>query len=136
MLKHRTTYRVIYGDTDNMGYAYNANYLRWFEMGRGEMFRALGLTYKEIEAEGFFLPVSEVLCKFLSPVKYDDLLIIETTLDTGVKGGMKFDYCIYDEDGVRVRAKGYSKHAFVDRNGRVVRPPGFIADVIKKNSGK
>jgi len=100
------------------------------------MFRALGLTYKAIEAEGFFLPVSEVQCKFLSPVRYDDLLIIETTLDTGVKGGMKFDYCIYDEDGVRVRAKGYSKHAFVDRNGRVVRPPGFIADVVKKNSGK
>ena len=49
---------------------------------------------------------------------------------------MKFDYCIYDEDGVTVRAKGYSKHAFVDRSGRVVRPPGFIADVIKKNSGK
>ena len=133
MLKHRTTYRVIYGDTDNMGYAYNANYLRWFEMGRGEMFRALGLTYKAIEAEGFFLPVSEVQCKFLSPVKYDDLLIIETTLDTGVKGGMKFDYCIYDEDGVTIRAKGSTKHAFVDRNGKVVRPPGFIADVIKKN---
>jgi len=136
MLKHKTTYRVIYGDTDNMGYAYNANYLRWFEMGRGEMFRALGLTYKAIEAEGFFLPVSEVQCKFLSPVRYDDLLIIETTLDTGVKGGMKFDYCIYDEDGVTVRAKGYSKHAFVDRSGRVVRPPGFIADVVNKNSGK
>jgi acyl-CoA thioester hydrolase len=136
MLKHRTTYRVIYGDTDNMGYAYNANYLRWFEMGRGEMFRALGLTYKAIEAEGFFLPVSEVQCKFLSPVRYDDLLIIETTLDTGVKGGMKFDYCIYDEDGVTIRAKGCSKHAFVDRNGRVVRPPGFIADVVKKNSVK
>ena len=134
MMKHRTTYRVIYGDTDNMGYAYNANYLRWFEMGRGEMFRALGLTYKAIEAEGFFLPVSEVQCKFLSPVRYDDLLIIETTLDTGVKGGMKFDYCIYDEEGVMVRAKGYSKHAVVDRNGRVVRRPGFIEDVVKKNS--
>lgn len=132
MLKHRTTYRVIYGDTDNMGYAYNANYLRWFEMGRGEMFRALGLTYKAIEAEGFFLPVSEVQCKFLSPVKYDDLLVIETTLDTGVKGGMKFDYCIYAEDGVTIRAKGSTKHAFVDRNGKVVRPPGFIADVIKR----
>ena len=134
MLKHRTTYRVIYGDTDNMGYAYNANYLRWFEMGRGEMFRALGLTYKAIEEKGYFLPVSEVQCKFLSPVKYDDLLIIETTLDTGVKGGMKFDYCIFDEDGVAIRAKGSTTHAFVDRSGKVVRPPDFIADVVKRNS--
>ena len=49
---HRCTYRVIYGDTDNMGYAYYANYLRWFEIGRTELFRAWGVTYREIEAQG------------------------------------------------------------------------------------
>jgi acyl-CoA thioester hydrolase len=134
MLKHKTTYRVIYGDTDNMGYAYNANYLRWFEIGRGEMFRNLGLTYKVIESKGFFLPVSEIHCKFLSPVKYDDLLVIETTLDTAFRGGMKFDYSIFDEEEKLVRAKGYSKHAFVDKSGRIIRPPGFIAEIVKKNS--
>jgi len=134
MIKHKTTYRVIYGDTDNMGYAYNANYLRWFEIGRGEMFRNLGLTYKIIESKGFFLPFSEIHCKFLSPVKYDDLLVIETTLDTGIKGGMKFDYAIYDEEEKHLRAKGYSRHAFVDKNGRIVRPPGFITDIVKMNS--
>lgn len=124
---------MIYGDTDNMGYAYNANYLRWFEMGRGEMFRNLGLTYKAIEAKGYFMPLSEIQCKFLSPVKYDDLLIIETTLDTSFKGGMKFTYRILDEDEKIVRATGSSKHAFVDKNRKIVRPPGFVVDVIKKS---
>lgn len=133
MLKSRITYRVIYGDTDNMGYAYNANYLRWFEMGRGEMFRNLGLTYKSIEEKGYFMPLSEIQCKFLSPVKYDDLLIIETTLDTSFKGGMKFTYRILNEDGKTVQATGSSKHAFVNIDRKIVRPPCCVVDVIKKS---
>ncbi len=116
-----------------MGYAYNANYLRWFEMGRGEMFRNMGLTYKDIEARGYYMPLSHIECKFLSPVKYDDLLTIETTLDTSFKGGMKFSYRILDEDGNIVRATGSSKHAFVDKNRKIVRPPVFVVDVIKKS---
>jgi len=133
MLTHRTTSRVIYGDTDKMGYAYNANYLRWFEIGRSEMFRSMGMAYKTIEKKGIFLPVSEVHCKFLAPIQYDDVLVIETSLDTGVKGGMKFDYCILSEDGEKIHAKGYTKHACVDKNGRVVRPPDFIKELIEKN---
>ena len=134
MLTHQTTSRVIYGDTDKMGYAYNANYLRWFEIGRSETFRAMGLSYKAIEDRGIFLPVSEVYCKFLTPVQYDDVLVIETSVDTGVKGGMKFDYGIKSEDRTQIHAKGYTRHAFVDNNGRVVRPPEFIKKLINKNS--
>ncbi len=134
MLTHRTKNRVIYGDTDKMGYAYNANYLRWFEMGRSEMFRSMGLSYKTIESRGVFLPVSEAFCKFLAPIQYDDMLVIETSLDTGIKGGMKFDYCIKSEDSKRTHAKGYTKHAFMDKNGRVVRPPDFIKELIDRNN--
>ena len=133
MLTNRTTSRVIYGDTDKMGYAYNANYLRWFEIGRSEMFRSMGLAYKTIEIKGIFLPVSEVYCKFLAPIQYDDMLLIETSLDTSLKGGMKFDYFILSEDGEKIHAKGYTKHACVDKNGRVVRPPDFIKELIEKN---
>ncbi|NNK86486.1 MAG: acyl-CoA thioesterase [Desulfobacterales bacterium] len=134
MLIHRTTNRVIYGDTDKMGYAYNANYLRWFEIGRSEMFRSMGLSYKTIETRGFFLPVSEAYCKFLTPIQYDDMLVIETSLDAGVRGGMKFDYCIKSEDSTRTHAHGYTKHAFMDNNGRVVRPPDFIKKLIDENN--
>ena len=130
MLTQRTTYRVIYGDTDNMGVAYHANYLRWFEMGRSEMFRSLGLTYKAIEAKGVFLPVSEVHCKFKAPAQYDDVIIIEASLDNEVKGGVKFDYRIFAENGEKELAKGYTKHACLNSDGRVIRPPDFLVKVI------
>lgn len=130
MLPHRTTYRVIYGDTDKMGYAYNANYLRWFEIGRSELFRAHGFPYKAIEQGGIFLPLSEVHCKFTAPVQYDDLLVIETRIDTAIKGGMKFDYTIYTDEHDTVGARGYTIHACVDHNGKVVRPPAFLRKAI------
>lgn len=127
---HRTTCRVIYGDTDRMGQAYYGNYFRWFEVGRTELFRAVGLSYKEIEERGFFLPVSECRAKYHTPAIYDEVLVIETAVDDSVKGGIKFDYRIYREDGRTLLAEGFTKHAFVDRTGRVTRPPGFIRELI------
>ena len=134
MITHTTTCRVRYGDTDKMGYVYHANYFRWFEMGRSEMFRHLGIPYKSIESKGYFLPLSEVHCKFDFPSQYDDLLVIETSLDSKVKAGMKFDYRVFSEDGKRVLAKGYTIHACINRDGRVVRPPAFLLKAIKENS--
>jgi acyl-CoA thioester hydrolase len=133
MLTHRARYRVIYGDTDNMGQAYYGNYFRWFEIGRSEMFRCLGLPYKAVEDHGIFLPVSETYCKYSNPARYDDVVVIETSLDTSIKAGLKFDYSIYAEDGQKLLAKGYTKHACVNQNGKVVRPPQFMKDVIEKN---
>ncbi len=134
-MNHKTEYRVIYGDTDAMGIVYHANYFRWFEIGRSEMFRFLGVPYKTIETKGFMLPVSEVHCKFISPIRYDDLVTIETSLDISLRAGMKFDYCIFGESGGTL-AEGYSKHAFVDQNGRVVRPPGFVKELIDRMRGE
>ncbi len=132
--KHRFKSRVIYGDTDNMGMAYHANYFRWFEMGRAEMFRSLGLPYRDIEAKGVYLPVSECQCKFISPARYDDRITIETSLDPGMRAGVRFNYVIYNSDGTKPLAKGYTKHACVDRQGRVVRPPAFLTECIKKTT--
>ena len=67
---HRTLCRVIYGDTDRMGQVYYGNYFRWFEVGHTELFRAVGLPYKEIEERGFFLPVSECRAKYHAPALY------------------------------------------------------------------
>jgi len=131
---HRTEYRVIYGDTDNMGVAYHANYLRWFEIGRAELFRFLGMTYKSIEEKGYFLPVSEVYCKFVDSARYDDLIVIETAVDSSMRAGMKFNYRILrKEDGTGL-VQGFTKHAYVDRSGRVIRPPRFITDILKQHN--
>ncbi len=129
MLSRRTVCRVIYADTDNMGIAYYANYLKWFEIGRTEMLRSLGFSYKDIEAKGIFLPVSEAFCKYIFPARYDDILTIETTPDSSVKAGMKFDYTILNQED-RLIAKGYTKHPFVNADGKVVRPPKFLTDMI------
>jgi acyl-CoA thioester hydrolase len=130
-LSHSTTYRVIYGDTDTMGVVYHANYLRWFEMGRTELFRHLGLPYREIEARGFMLPVSEVRCKYLTPARYDDVIVIEAPLNTDFRAGIQFDYAITNQDGSVTHTTGFTRHAFVNGQGKVIRPPGFIRDLIK-----
>ena len=132
MITHTTTCRVIYGDTDKMGFVYHANYFRWFESARSEMFRYLGMPYKSIESRGFFLPLSEIYCKFNSPSQYDDILLIETSLNTSIKASMQFNYQIFSEDGSKLLAEGYTKHACVDTNSRVVRPPKFLMEVIEK----
>ena len=76
------------------------------------------------------LPVSEAHCKYLTPAKYDELLVIESTLDPNIKGGMKIDYRILSEDLQTVHATGTTLHAFVNGEGRVTRPPQFIRDLI------
>ena len=133
MLSHKTSYRVRYADTDKMGFAHHANYFRWFEVGRSELFRQIGLTYKEIEASGVYLPLSEIHCEFKSPAQYDDLLIIKTDLEANLKATIQFNYQIYSEDENTLMAKGFTKHACMDSNGRVVRPPDFLVEVIQKN---
>ena len=133
MLKHQTTYRVIYGDTDKMGIAYYGNYLRWFEIGRTEMIRSWGLPYKSFEDRGIFLPVSEAFCKFLAPAQYDDVLVIRTILNTGLKAGMKFDYEVYRQADEKLLTTGYTKHAFMDPQGKVVRPPRFLRELINEH---
>lgn len=130
MLCNQTTYRVIYGDTDSMGVAYHANYLRWFEIGRCELLRSWGLPYREIESRGIQLPVADVRCKYMAPAKYDDLLIIEACLDPATKGGLKINYRILNHEATIVHATGYTRHAFLNRDGRVVKPPRFMRELI------
>ena len=134
MPKHKTTCRVRYSDTDKMGFVYHANYLRWFEICRSEMLRSMGVSYKSLESKGFYLPLSEMHCKFNTPSQYDDILLIETSLDKRYRAGMKFDYQIFSENGEKLLASGYTKHACLDSSGRVVRPPKFLLNVIAEHS--
>ncbi len=134
MKPHRAPYRVIYGDTDRMGVAYHANYLRWFEIGRSELFRSLGMTYRQIEEKGFFLPVSEAFCKYIASAVYDDLIAIETAVDPSVRAGVKFNYRIMGPaPEERPLATGHTLHAFVNDKGRVVRPPSFFLELLRED---
>ena len=119
--KNITSYRVIYGDTDQMGVVYYANYLRWFERGRSEFLRQIGLPYTQIEDRGYYFPVTEVCCRYFKPARYDDLITITTQLRSSGRATLNFEYTISKEAETVSLASGSTKHACVDAGGRITR---------------
>jgi acyl-CoA thioester hydrolase len=123
---HRHPLRVTYADTDAMGIVYHANYLRWFEVGRTELIRSLGIAYKEMEEQGTLLPVSEVFCKYHASARYDDILIIETRVDFLKRASIQFSYRILRQTDETHLVTGTTLHAFVDRGGKIVKVPAAL----------
>lgn len=132
----KTTVRVLYGDTDAGGVVYNANYLRYFEIGRTELMREWVCSYSDIEKLGFVLPVIECWSRFKAPAIYDDILTIETTVAEISKLKCKFNYRIIKQElGVerpRLLVKGYTVHAAVTKAGKLTRLPADILQKITK----
>jgi acyl-CoA thioester hydrolase len=114
--------RVIYGDTDQMGVVYYANYLRYFESGRNEYLRAVGLRYRDLERElGLVLPVVEAHVEYRQPARYDDLLVLETSLTRVLRASARFDYRILRD--TTLIATGHTLHACLDRTGKIQKLP-------------
>jgi len=97
MIFDEIKFRVRYGETDQMGYVYYGNYAQFFEMGRIEWLRKLGITYKEMEQNNIMLPVMDLNIKYLKPAKYDDLLRLRTTLLKLPKLKIEFGYKLFNE---------------------------------------
>jgi acyl-CoA thioester hydrolase len=110
--------RVRYKDTDQMGIAHHSNYIVWFEIGRTDLCRETGFSYKEIEARGLILVVTEVTCRYRAPYQYDDEVLIRTHVSEAASRAMKFGYELLNGDGDRVHATGHSNHVWVDRETR------------------
>jgi len=127
---HSINHRVIYGDTDNMGVVYYANYLRWFEIGRNELMRSIGLPYSEFERQGYIMPVAEVSCKYKSPCIFDEIITIESHLQVPFKVAIIFNHKIFSQDKKELKAEGYTKHAILNTDGKIVRPPKFLKQII------
>jgi acyl-CoA thioester hydrolase len=122
--------RVIYADTDAMGIVYHTNYIRWFEIGRIELLRKMGITYSEVEKTGFYLPVTRVYCHYHLPAHYDEIVFVETRIAYLKRASMKFTYLIWDEIRENLLTEGYTIHACTDRDGKIIRIPSVIADKI------
>ena len=121
--------RVRYAETDQMGVVYYANYLVWFEIGRTNWLRETGWSYREMEADGFGLPVIEALCQYTQGAKYDDELDIKTTAKLLSPVRIQFDYeIIRCGDGAAI-ATGRTVHATIDRRGRPVRMPARVREL-------
>jgi acyl-CoA thioester hydrolase len=131
---HQFEVRVIYGDTDKMGVIYYANYFKYFEQGRAELMRSLGIRYRDLELlRKIFLPVVETRCKYLGPAKYDDLLLVRTRLSRLGTASVWFSYEIVSrEGGDRIVAEGFTRHAIVNDQWKPIAVP---ADLREKLSG-
>jgi acyl-CoA thioester hydrolase len=120
--------RVIYGDTDQMGVVYYANYLRFFELGRLEYFRARGGLYSQLEASGFALPVVHVEADYRAPAKYEDVVLVRTTLSELRRASFGFRYEVLREADQLTLCVGATLHACIGRNGR---PTSLPPDLTK-----
>jgi acyl-CoA thioester hydrolase len=133
MLIHKTTLRVRYADTDQMQYAYNGKYFEYFEVGRTEMMREQGLTYKTIEDSGYHMPVHEAFLKFKNPAFYDELLEVETRVEKLPLVNVHIDHTIRSIERNIVIAEGYIELAFIKKESKkITRAPEFFLNALKK----
>ncbi|NWF90903.1 MAG: acyl-CoA thioesterase [Ignavibacteriaceae bacterium] len=132
MLDHTTKIRVRYADTDQMQFVYNGKYSEYFEIGRTEMMRSIGLPYQTMEANGFMLPLLELRVYYKNPAYYDDLLEIRAFVKELPVLRIHIDYEIFRTDKKIIIAEGYTEHVFINKESkRAVRPPDFFMNAIK-----
>jgi acyl-CoA thioester hydrolase len=120
--------RVRYSETDGMGIAHHRNYLVWFELGRTELCRRRGLTYREIEEAGFFIVVVDAACHYKKPLRYDDRFIVRTFLRESGPKKFVFSYEVLRAEDRQVVATGETVHMVVNRDGRVSPLPQDVLD--------
>jgi acyl-CoA thioester hydrolase len=128
MRSHHENVRVRYGETDKMGVAHHSSYLLWFELGRTGLLRAVGHTYRELEAAGAMLPVVEYGAQFLKGAHYDDELVIETTVREARSRVITFDYRVLRGD--ELISHGFTRHVWVDTDNRPRRAPDGITEAV------
>lgn len=130
MIRSHAEVEVRYAETDMMGVVYHGSYLPWFEIGRTTLLREMGLPYRELERQGYFLPVLEIAVKYLRPARYDDRLTVVTTMRERPLLRIRLTYEV--RRGEELLATGESVHAFIDREGRPVRPPAHAATLFEQ----
>lgn len=128
MKKSSTKTRVRYSETDQMGVVYHGNYAQYFELGRTEWLRNLGVTYKDMENSGIMLPVISLTCNFIKSAIYDDVLTIETFLIKKPMVKIEFDYVITNQND-EIICKGNSVLAFMNmKTGKPTRCPDYLLE--------
>lgn len=121
-MENSTTIRVRYKETDQMGVVYNGNYFTWFEIGRVEFLRNLGIRYLDLEKMGVYTAVAEAYCKYIKPARYDEEVVIKTKIRRLTNVRIEFEYSLYRKEDNELLATGYTVHAFVDKN---IKPINF-----------
>lgn len=131
MIEMESHIRVRYVETDAMGIAHHSNFMHWFELARVEMMDKLGLPYIQLEKQDAFMPVLEVYTKFLAPAYFDDRLTIKVFVKESPKARLKVQYQVLREDTLLATAE--TLHAFINREGKAIKPPTLFLDAIKSH---
>ena len=127
-------FRVRYSETDQMGTFYNSRALEWFECGRTELLREMGLPYAEMERRGVFLPVVEAHVEYRGRARYDDLLKMTSQAALFGKVRLRVDVEIIQAESGAPVARGYTVHAFTDTTGKPMRPPAWLVELFDSKS--
>ncbi|HWD88237.1 MAG TPA: thioesterase family protein [Mucilaginibacter sp.] len=131
MFEHTTKIRVRYGETDQMGYMYYGNYAEFYEVGRVEMLRSLGMTYTAMEASGIMMPVLELKCKYIKPALYDEEISIKVIMDKMPGVRIHFRYELYNPKNELINT-GETLLVFVNMStNRPCMPPQDFLDALK-----
>ena len=131
-LSDRLQLRVRYSETDALGTFYNSRALEWFECGRSELMRRnFGMSYAALEDQNVFLPVVEAHLEYQGRARYDDLLDITSVVSVLGRARLRFEVQITQHEGGRPVVRGYTIHAFTDRQGKPIRPPKWFLEKMR-----
>lgn len=122
--------RVRYAETDQMGVAWHGNVFAWFEVGRTDLLREMGMTYRELEAQDLMLPVVEARARYIRPLLYDDLIEVRTRVVRHSGARISFEYEIHKESDDEALVTGFTAHAAIDRRGRPRRLPSELRSLL------
>jgi acyl-CoA thioester hydrolase len=134
---NETRLRVRYAETDQMGVVYHSNHLIWFEVGRVELLRQLGFSYRDMEREdGRFIAVAEATCRYRAPAYYDEEVVVRTTLKTVRESVIIFSYELTKAEGGKLIAEGETTHIVTDSNMKVAALPEKYFTAFRAAIGK
>ena len=130
MIESRTQISVRYSETDMMGIVYHGSYLPWFEVGRTTLLKECGIVYRDLETQGYRLPVVELGMKFSRPALYDDTVTVITRLKERPLLRIRLDYEVRRGDELLVT--GFTVHTFINKAGEPVRPPAAYTEKMRE----
>ncbi len=130
MIEHTSEIRVRYAETDQMRFAHHSHYITWFELARINLLREIGISYANLEKEGYLMPVLEVSVRFLRPAHFDERLFVKAVIDEVPRAKLSFKYEVCNEQG-ELLCLGNSLHSFMNQKERAVKPPRQFLKRIK-----
>ena len=132
MIQHKTNLTVRYAETDQMRFAHHSNYIVWFERGRIELMKHAGISYAQLEKDGYLLPVLEINARYLKPARFDQELTINTIIAEKPRAKVKFNYEVLNSDS-EVLCTGFSLHSFMNKADRAIKPPREFLQKIQEH---